>query len=188
MKSFYQQIQRFNSGLPVRIHQGSGSQRIFGSHRGEHTRLALILAALLLAVASTQSVGADQTYYRWKDDQGKLVVSDRPPGDLNTEYEVVSQGSAFVRRVRPGEGAVPPETQPRPGNQFEQTDTRNQQLEAIAKNPESCARATDNLDTLNTSARIRIRDGETGELRFLSEEEKETQRQKARDIIRVHCE
>lgn len=141
--------------------------------------LCLTLAAPLAEAA--------ETYYRWRDDQGKLVVSDRPPVDKATEYEVVSQGSTFVRRVGAGEGAVPAEVKPRPGNEFDQVNVRNEQLEAIVKNPESCARATDNLDTLNTSARIRIRDTDTGELRFLSEDEKEVQRQKARDIIRVHC-
>ena len=129
---------------------------------------------------------AADTYYRWRDDRGKLVVSDRPP-TAEIEYEVVSQRSSLIRRVSPGQGAVPAETTPRPGNQFEQIDTRREALEVVPKNPESCARAKSNLETLNTSARIRIRDSETGEPRFLSEEEKETQRQKARAIIRVHC-
>ena len=147
--------------------------------------LAVFMTAAL--VMDMPAASAADTYYRWKDEQGKLVVSDRPP-TVDIEYEVVSQRSSLVRRVKPGEGAVPAEVTPRPGNQFEQTDTRNEQLEAVTRNPESCARAKANLETLNTTARIRIRDQETGEVRYLSEDEKETQRQKARDIIRVHCE
>ena len=148
------------------------------------------LTALLVALVTPISFDAHaaDTYYRWKDSRGKMVVSDRPPTDSSVDYEVVSQRSSLVRRVSAGEGAVPPEVTPRPGNEFEQVDTRQEQMEAIPKNPESCERAKANLDTLNTSARIRIRDQETGELRFLSEDEKETQRQKARDTIRVHCE
>ena len=154
------------------------------------SKQGLVLLALLLAATlalPTPSVAAD-TYYRWKDEQGKMVVSDRPPTDEDIEYEVVSQRSSLVRRVSPGEGAVPAEVNPRPGNEFEQVDTRREQIEVVPKNPESCARAKANLETLNTAARIRIRDEQTGELRFISEDEKETQRQKARDIIRVHCE
>ncbi len=149
----------------------------------------LALAVVMVASLAVHMPSADaaNTYYRWKDEQGKLVVSDRPP-TADVEYEVVSQTSSLVRRVKPGEGAVPAEVTPRPGNQFEQTDTRNEQLEAVTRNPESCARAKANLETLNTTARIRIRDQDTGEVRYLSEDEKETQRQKARDIIRVHCE
>ncbi len=150
-------------------------------------RITAALGAALLIALAPASYG-DDTYYRWKDERGKMVVSDRPPTDSSVEYEVVSQGSSLVRRVQPGEGAVPAEVTPRPGNEFEQVDTKQEQLEAIPKNPESCARAQANLETLNTSARIRIRDQETGELRFISEEEKEVQREKARDTIRVHCE
>ena len=155
---------------------------------GLFSRVAM--TALLVALITPVSFDAHaaDTYYRWKDSRGKMVVSDRPPTDSSVDYEVVSQRSSLVRRVSAGEGAVPPEVTPRPGNEFEQVDTRQEQLEAVPKNPESCERAKANLDTLNTSARIRIRDQETGELRFLSEDEKETQRQKARDTIRVHCE
>lgn len=150
--------------------------------------VAAVIAIAVLAGAAVPAAQAADTYYRWKDERGKLVVSDRPPVDQQIEYEVVSQRTSLIRRVKPGEGAVPPEVTPRPGNQFKQVDPRQEQMEVIAKNPESCARAKGNLETLNTSARIRIRDQQTGELRFISEEEKETQRQKARDTIRVHCE
>lgn len=148
------------------------------------------LAALMLLLALTVGVPAPNadaasTYYRWKDERGRLVVSDRPPNDANIEYEVVSQRSSLVRRVRPGEGAVPPEVTPRPGNRFEQVDTDEPTVE---KNPEACARARTNLETLNTSARIRIRDPDTGEFRYLTEEEKVTQRERAEETIQVHCE
>ncbi|MEM6900884.1 MAG: DUF4124 domain-containing protein [Pseudomonadota bacterium] len=147
-----------------------------------------VLAAFLALAQFSDAEAAKDTYYRWNDSDGKLVVSDRPPQDASMEYEVVSQRSTLVRRVRPGEGAVLPEVNPRPGNQFEQVDTRREQIEIVKKNPESCARARANIETLDSTARIRIRDKETGELRFLSEEEKDVQRQKARDTIRVHCE
>ncbi|MEE4277503.1 MAG: DUF4124 domain-containing protein [Halieaceae bacterium] len=146
----------------------------------------LILGALA-AVLSAPALSQQGTYYRWKDERDRLVVSDRPPQDPSIEYDVVSPRSSLVRRVSPGQGAVPPETTPRPGNEFEQVETGGSTV-TVDKNPEACARAQANLETLNTTARIRIRDPETGELRFISEEEKEVQRQKARDTIRVHCE
>ncbi|WP_439100681.1 DUF4124 domain-containing protein [Congregibacter sp.] len=148
--------------------------------------MAALICALSMTLIVPEASSAD-TYYRWKDEQGKLVVSDRPPASEQIEYEVVSQRSSLIRRVKPGEGAVPKEVTPRPGNEFTQVDPRQEEIEVVTKNPESCARAKANLETLNTAARIRIRDKATGELRFISEEEKETQRQKARDTIRVHC-
>lgn len=147
-------------------------------------RLGLLV---LLGLLSATINATTDTYYRWKDDKGKLVVSDRPPKDSAIEYEVVSQRSNLMRRVLPGEGAVLPEVTSRPGNEFEQADSRPPRMEAVARNPESCAQAKANLETLNTTARIRIRDEDSGELRFLSEEEKEVQRTKASDIVRVHC-
>lgn len=149
---------------------------------------AITTAVMLAPPFAGDAQSAEGTYYRWSDESGKLVVSDRPPQDPTIEYEVVSPRSNFVRRVSPGQGAVPADVNPSPGNEFEQEVANREQLEVIAKNPESCTRAKDNLETLASAARIRIRDPDNGELRFLSEDEKETQRQKARDTIRVHCE
>ncbi|MEO1079853.1 MAG: DUF4124 domain-containing protein [Pseudomonadota bacterium] len=149
---------------------------------------AMTTAMMLAPPFAGSAQSAEGTYYRWLDESGKLVVSDRPPQDPLVEYEVISPRSNFVRRVSPGQGAVPAEVNPSPGNEFEQVDVTREQLEVIAKNPESCSRAKANLETLASAARIRIRDPDNGELRFLSEDEKETQRQKARDTIRVHCE
>jgi len=57
----------------------------------------------------------------------------------------------------------------------------------VKKDPESGSLARLNKDTLESGARIRIRDEATGELRYLSEEEKVSQLERAQDIIRVHC-
>lgn len=146
---------------------------------------ALTLLIALAVGAPALAADAASTYYRWNDERGRLVVSDRPPNDSDIEYEVVSQRSSLVRRVRAGEGAVPPEVTPRPGNRFEQVDTGEPVVE---KNPEACDRARTNLGTLDTSARIRIRDPETGEMRYLTDDEKVTQRERAEETIRVHCE
>lgn len=154
-----------------------------------HTSTLLAgLATLVVSLALPMPASAAGTYYRWRDEQGKLVVSDRTPEDDNVTYEVISQSSSLIRRVAPGEGAVPLETDPRPGNEFEQVDTREEELSVVKKNPERCSRARANLETLDTAARIRIRDEDTGQLRYLTQEDMDTQREKASDIVRVHCE
>lgn len=146
------------------------------------------VAAVLCACLAWPPPGeASSTYYRWKDERGRLVVSDRPPPDEGVDYEVVSPDSTLIRRVMPGQGAVPPEVDPRPGNEFNPVDTQ-EQVSVAKKNPEMCARARSNLETLNTAARIRVRDSQSGELRYLTEEEKESQREKARSIVKDHCE
>lgn len=150
-----------------------------------------IAVGLLAAFALGPGAQSADTYYRWKDERGRLVVSDRPPEDGAVDYEVISLGSTtLVRRAQPGQGALAPEPEvaPAPGADPQGDATPQETMEVVVpKNPEICAQAQTNLKTLNTSARIRIRDRETGEPRFISEEEREVQRQKARDTIRVHC-
>ncbi len=142
----------------------------------------LALAACAALFFNPWSLAAGEVYYRWLDERGNPVNSDRPP-PAGTPYEVVSTQSTLVRHVDATEGAVPPETEPSVSNQFEPVQTKPQGLE---KNPEQCKRARENLETLNTKVRIQIRN-EQGELRPLTEEEKEEQRKIAQDTISVHC-
>lgn len=145
-----------------------------------HTCLSVITLAVL--VSAGLSAHAGSTYYRWQDDRGNPVHSDRPP-PIGTPYEVVSTGSSLVRQVDSSEGAVPATTQPTVGNDFEKIDTKPK---PVTKNSEQCQRAQENLATLNTKVRIQIRNDQ-GEIRPLSEEEKEIQRKQAIDTIAVHC-
>lgn len=138
-----------------------------------------VLAVLFLAAGSTQ---AESTYYRWQDDRGNPVHSDRPPPN-GTPYEVISSGSNMVRKVDADEGAVPATTQPTVSNNFEPVDAKPT---PVKKNAEQCKRARENLETLDTKVRIQIRNDQ-GELRPLSEEEKDIQRKQAIDTIAVHC-
>lgn len=144
----------------------------------------LSLIALVTTVIATISGPsmAENTYYRWADDRGNPVHSDRPP-PKGTDYEVVSTGSSLVRKVAAEEGAVPADTQSTPGNEFETTESAKPEQK---QNIEFCKRAQDNLNTLESTARVRIRDDQ-GEFRYLTAEEKETEKKKAIDLMTVHC-
>ena len=128
---------------------------------------------------------AGETYYRWADKWGNPVHSDRPP-PKGTDYEVVETGTSLVRRVNSAEGVVPAEVEPSTDNKLEQGDTGPPEYK-IEKNAEYCTRARDNLETLNTVARIRLRNNE-GEYHYLSEEEKEVRRAESRDQVEAYCE
>nr|WP_241262736.1 DUF4124 domain-containing protein [Parahaliea mediterranea] len=143
-----------------------------------------MLALSLLLACTSPGASADKSYYRWLDDRGNPVHSDRPP-PAGTPYEVISAGSSLKRVVTPDEGAVPPEVKPRVGNEFEQVDTKAKE-EQFEKNPELCELARSNLSTLNSAARVRLRD-ENGELVFLSDEQKAAEVAKAEQMIDVHC-
>ncbi len=150
--------------------------------KGKKIKGALALAALLFT--ASQLVLAGNTVYRWLDDRGNPVHSDRPP-PTGTPYEVISSGSNLKRVVKANEGAVPPEVKPRAGNEFKPVDTKAKE-ELYEKNPELCALAQTNLATLTSAARVRLRD-ENGELAFLTEEQKAEQVERAEQMIKVHC-
>lgn len=140
------------------------------------------LTILVMAI-STAQVKAENPHYRWLDDRGNPVHSDRPP-EKGVDYEVVSTESSLKRVVSNKEGAVPAEITPRAGNEFEQADSAPDKGQ---KNAQYCQRARTNLQSIDSVSRIRIRD-KSGEFRYLSDEEKATERQKAIDAIEVHCE
>ncbi len=139
-------------------------------------------AALCLIVAALPS--SAETYYRWVNERGYPVHSDRPP-PAGTEYEVVSTGTTLKRQVEADEGAVPPEVTPRAGNEFKPVDTA-EPTAMMKKNPEICKRAQANLAALNNFARITVTD-DNGDIRFLDDEERAAQKAEAQALIKQHC-
>lgn len=145
------------------------------------THCALVLA-IATTILSSSFASAGQAVYRWVDDRGNQVNSDRPP-PKGVDYEVISTSSSMVRPVDAEEGAVPLDVEPSPSNEFEAVDANPPKVQ---KNPEFCQRARDNLETLELNVRIQMRD-EQGEIYFLSEEQRSVQRQKALDTIKANC-
>lgn len=146
------------------------------------------LSFLLLGTAS--SALAAETLYRWKDSQGNLVVSDRPPEDRSIDFESVRMGANAMTKAfpPPAEGAPrSTETNDAPVQEDQAGSDPMSRVERPEKDPERCKTARENLEALETFARIRTKD-DKGEYYYLTEEEKELQREQAREVIRVHCE
>jgi hypothetical protein len=144
-------------------------------------RNTLVLATALLALCNSVA-SADEVVYRWKDTAGNPVNSDRPPPP-GVDYEVISTTSSMVRPVDAQEGAVPLQIKPSADNDFKPVDSKPP---VTQKNPEYCKRAKDNLIQLDNHGQIRLRNME-GEVRYLDPEEKEAERQKALEAIKVYC-
>jgi len=145
--------------------------------------LLIVAAGQLLPAVSL----AEDGYYKWTDNRGRPQHSDRPPPS-GIEYEFISTDTGMKRRVSAEEsrtsandGSMAP-SMPAPardGGALEQEVV-------VDKDPALCDQARGNLDSLNSAARVRIRDND-GTIRYLTEEEKNVQRQKALDLITVHC-
>ena len=117
------------------------------------TSLFVLLATFVALTSSFSQAG--EAHYRWQDQWGNPVHSDRPP-PKGTDYEVVESGTSLVRKVNSAEGVVPAKVEPTISNDFDQVDTKKDQY-VSQKNPEYCQRAIDNLEVLDTKARIRLR-------------------------------
>ncbi|WP_304707673.1 DUF4124 domain-containing protein [Haliea sp. E1-2-M8] len=139
---------------------------------------------IVLLAAGSLHVGAADNYYRWLDNRGNPVHSDRPP-PAGIDYEVISTSSG-LKRVVPGErGAVPAEVKPRVGNEFKPEPRRTEATSF--KNPEICASARKNLNTLKTHARLQVRDNQ-GDMAYISDEERLRLMNEAQSLIDQYCE
>lgn len=147
-----------------------------------NSRLISCATALLTAMLALPATASDNTYYQWRDERGTAHHSDKPPPE-GVDYEVVSPDSGFKRVVSAEEGIVPLETEPTVGNDFERISKKPEEIE---KNPILCERATKNLETLNGTAKVSVRNDQ-GEARFLSDEEIELQKDLAEKNISRHC-
>jgi hypothetical protein len=141
----------------------------------------LLLSSCLLCPLTFAAEG----YYKWLDKRGNPQLSDRPPPS-GVAYDYISTSTGMKRRVEAGVNTSPT-TSPAPAmpTTAVEPETVAEQQTQITKNPAYCDQAKANLDTLNSNARVRIR--EKGQVRYLTDEERDIQRRKANDTIAVHC-
>ena len=144
-----------------------------------------LTAALIITALAAASASAGEAYYRWLDQEGNPVNSDRPP-PAGVSYEIVTIDSNVTVSSDPPENTALPQAKPAQTGQAEQVEKSVARMEVV-KSPEACEAARQNLETLNTHARIRIPDGQ-GSYRFIDEEEKAAEREKAQATIDHNCE
>ena len=152
---------------------------------GPAKRTCIALSATFLLATASLPANASETYYRWVDENGTPMNSDLPPPP-GINYEKITVGSGMSRR--PAVQGTSPATveSGQPGASLPEQAAETGELTSI-KDPEACRTARQNLETLNTRARVRMPDGEGG-FYFLAEEEKEAQREQARAVITRACE
>ncbi|WP_101759646.1 DUF4124 domain-containing protein [Oceanicoccus sp. KOV_DT_Chl] len=139
--------------------------------------LFLVTTLCLLAALSLQA--APNGLYRWTDADGTVQYSDYPPEGVEAEFikytGASSQGKSSTTEKKT-------ETAETAANQGAEPS----KLEVMPdKDPVLCKQAQANLKALE-GARIRITEPD-GSKRFLTEEEKEGQRENARKFIKINC-
>lgn len=136
-------------------------------------RLGLIMGTVLM-LANSPSFAA--SIYKWVDDKGTTQYTALPPTDRPSEkiktYAGNSKGSASSSPAAPEK----PTTQEAAANQ----------PPVSKKDPERCAWAKKNLETLNTNSRIKIQD-DKGEIRYLDQKEISEKRKESQIAIDESC-
>lgn len=145
------------------------------SNLSRHQRYKRFCAITLLTVtaASASTFAAGTIYYRWIDEQGNTIHSDRPP-PTGTEYEEVNAGEGFSYTIPHEEGA-----QAKPAAKPITVKSR--------KDPTACQQARDNMSALQGKDKIAVRD-ENGEVKILDAEEIKMQLETTRGHIEIFCE
>ncbi len=126
----------------------------------------LCLSLLLFSHSSLSS----KDFYKWEDENGVVHYSAHPPKDKpNTKVRTTN--------IYGDPAAAPPK------KELEAVASASE--EELPKDPERCAAARKNLETMKNNARIKVKEGDS--FRFLGPEEIEKQMNTAREIIKQDC-
>lgn len=149
------------------------------------TTIAPAICGLLLAMPASAS-----TTYRWADENGNPVLSDRPP-EAGVPYTEVGVDTGIRRYPKPVAPKVAtPKDAATGGTSAPMAGTSDQitsDVTIVAEaDPDLCERARDNIFKLETFPRMRVRD-DSGEVRFMSDEERAEQLATAYEVRDANC-
>lgn len=144
-------------------------------------RIALLAAALCIALPSGAQI------YQWKDQNGKTVISDKPPvGPATQQRQIDSGSSANGGRTQPSAADREMEFRKRQKEAQESAEkARKAETETSEKN-DNCQRAQRQLQMLESGERIAMRD-DKGERYYMEDAQREQEKAKARQFIEAQC-
>ena len=150
--------------------------------------LSLSLSLFLSPFLTATSI-ADTTY-RWTDDNGNPVLSDRPPA-AGTPYTEVGVNTGLRRYPKPTsideENTSDAASTSVPANAMRDTSVGNANgLQVVQVEPALCDQARDNIFKLETFAQMRLQDSD-GTVRFMTDEERSEQLAIAYRVRDANC-
>jgi Domain of unknown function (DUF4124) len=159
---------------------------------------ALLVCVLLLAS------GAAHAQWKWRDKDGRVTVSDRPPPKDVAEKDILSKPAAARRAAlppsvpasgasapAPAEGGRTPlerevEARRKAQEQEQSTKAKAEEAKLAAQRAESCQRARSHLGALESGQRI-ARLNEKGEREVLDDKGRAEESRQARETIGTDC-
>lgn len=145
------------------------------------------ISSFLSIAAFIVSAHAAQVY-KWIDEEGITHYGEQAPADY--EYELVTTSGAPPADAEKAKARLEKARAARAEEKEKTLDYAAQQKlrdEEAKIRKENCDSAKSNLKTIEENARVRIL-GDDGEFRYLSEEERQQQIDRAKEIISNNCE
>jgi hypothetical protein len=156
---------------------------------------ALVLASLTLLAA----LPAD-AQWKWRDKDGRITVSDRPPPREVPEKDILSKPNLPARAATPAAATTPAAAASAPPTALErevQARKRAAEEEKAAKaraeeernatrRAENCRQARNQLTALESGQRI-ARTNDKGEREVLDDQGRAQETQRAREVIAADC-
>jgi type IV secretory pathway VirB10-like protein len=156
---------------------------------------ALVLASLTLLAA----LPAD-AQWKWRDKDGRITVSDRPPPREVPEKDILSKPNLPARAATPAAATTPAAAASAPPTALErevQARKRAAEEEKAAKaraeeernatrRAENCRQARNQLTALESGQRI-ARTNDKGEREVLDDQGRAQETQRAREVIASDC-
>ncbi len=155
--------------------------------------LSLLCGAMLLSLAP-----AAQAQWKWRDADGRVQYSDRPPPGHVAEKDILARPSASaLRAMTTPVGAAPaaasaPASAAAPGKSASDAAKAEKERKAAEdkrraeQNAENCRQAQDQLKMLESGIRIR-QTNDKGEAVVLDDAARQTQMKQAQTVISVSC-
>jgi hypothetical protein len=133
-----------------------------------------------MALLSLNVHAAKAGYYQWSDDKGKQHFSQKPP--IGRKYQFIETSSGASMR---SDGIA---SSAENSDDNDSDVAKAERMEIVPpKDPELCAKAESNMRSLAANgARIRISNAD-GTPRVLSPAEIAEQKNRAQDVIKLHC-
>ena len=143
--------------------------------------LSLLAAALCLALPASAQI------YQWKDQNGKTVISDKPPvGQVPLQKQIDSGTAAKTGSKQPSLADREMQFRKRQKEAQENSEKSRKEETASAERNENCQNARRQLQVLESGERVAFRD-DKGERYYLDDTQREQEAAKMRHVLETQC-
>ncbi|MDR0234465.1 MAG: DUF4124 domain-containing protein [Zoogloeaceae bacterium] len=150
----------------------------------------LVAVALVLGIAAAPPVAAQ--VYKWKDAEGRTVISDRPRSGGGKEDLVIPGVQSTPANDPSAQPAAPTladkeiEFRKRQQEQRESAAKAEAEKQEADKKAENCKRAQNDLKALESGRRVSVTD-ESGASIPIDDARRQAEIEKAREYLRSQC-